>query len=161
MDVIKTSPLAGFGSCIHGSFPRCFGQSTVTSGAVIIIKTNKYSIMPPDGSSASMRSLHYCHLLSSFLLLLLLLTKIQSNFSIKTILESKVYQMLSRYMKNSLNSLNIWDTVTKVLLLCSVHQAPSYGPNLTLLVPFPTEFPYLSMLFILGMVCSEDHLKNK
>ena len=36
------------------------------------------------------------------------------------------------------HSINIWDTVTNVLPLCSVYQAPSYQPNLTLLAPFPT-----------------------
>ena len=39
-------------------------------------------------------------------------------------------------------------------LMCSVYQAPSYEPSLILLGPFSTEFAYLSMLFILEMVCT-------
>ncbi len=41
---------------------------------------------------------------------------------------------------------------------------PSYVPNLTFLVPFPTDFAYLSMLFILEVLCTAgraEHLKNK
>ena len=36
-----------------------------------------------------------------------------------------------------------------ILPLCSVYQAPSYEPNLTLLGRFSKEFAYSSMLFIL------------
>ena len=36
--------------------------------------------------------------------------------------------------------------------LYSVYQTLSYEPNLTLLVPFPTAFAYLSMLFIFEVV---------
>ena len=60
-----------------------------------------------------------------------------------------VSQMLSWRTKNSLYCINIWDTVTNVLLLCSVLQAPSYEPSLTLLTPFSIDLAYLSMLFIL------------
>ena len=43
-------------------------------------------------------------------------------------------------------------------------QSPLYKSNLTLLSWFLLDFAYLSMLFILEMVCnagSADHLKNK
>ena len=46
------------------------------------------------------------------------------------------------------------EIVTNVVPLYSVHQAPSYEPNLTLLAPFTTEFAYLIMLFILEAVQS-------
>ncbi len=69
-------------------------------------------------------------------------------------------QMLSWWTKNSLHIINIWDTVTKVLPLCSVFQAPSHESNLTLLAPFATEFPYLSMIFILGMVQTISRITN-
>ena len=49
-----------------------------------------------------------------------------------------VYQMLFRCMKNSLNSINIWDTFTNMVLLGSVYQAPSYEPSLILLAPSST-----------------------
>ncbi len=75
--------------------------------------------------------------------------------------ESRVRQMLSWWTKNSLHSIQYLNTVTKVLPLCSVCQAPSYESNLTLLTPFPTELAYLSMLFILEVVCTAYHLKNK
>ncbi len=64
----------------------------------------------------------------------------------------RVCQMLSLQTKNWPHSINIWDTVTNVVPLCSVHQAPFSEPNLTLLVPFPTDLTYLSMLFILEVV---------
>ncbi len=76
----------------------------------------------------------------------------------------KVSEMLSWSTKNPLHSINIWDTVTKVVPLCSLYQAPSYEPNLTLLAWYLPDITYLSMLFILEMVCtacSADHLKNK
>ncbi len=75
-----------------------------------------------------------------------------------------VCQMLSWWTKSSLHSINIQDTFTNVLLLCSVCQAPCYEHNLTMLVPFPTELAYLSIIFILEVVCtacSADHLKNR
>ena len=72
----------------------------------------------------------------------------------------EVCQMLSWRSKNGPHSNNIWDTVTNLVPLHSVHQAPSYEPILTLLAPFLTEFAYLSMLFILEVLCAE-HLKNK
>ncbi len=50
--------------------------------------------------------------------------------------------MLSWRTKNRPCSINMWDTVTKVLPLYSVYQEPSYEPNVTLLAPFPTEFAY-------------------
>ena len=40
----------------------------------------------------------------------------------------------------------------------------SYEPNLTLLTWFPRDLVYLSMLFILEVLCTEgsaEHLKNK
>ena len=49
---------------------------------------------------------------------------------------------------------NIWDTVTRVVPLCSVYQAPSYESNLKLLAWCLPEFAYLSMLFILETVCT-------
>ena len=79
-------------------------------------------------------------------------------------LMTKVCQILSRWTKNSLHPINIYDTVTKVLPSCSVYRAPSYEPNFALLEWFLSELAYLSMLFILEVVCrvgSEDHLKNK
>ena len=42
--------------------------------------------------------------------------------------------------------------------LCSVHQAPSDEPNLTLQAWFLRDLAYLSMLFILQVL---EHLKNK
>ncbi len=76
----------------------------------------------------------------------------------------KVCQMLSWWTKYSLYSINIGDTVSKVIPLCSVYQAPSYGPKLTLLAWFLPEFAYLSMISILEMACtacSGGHLKYK
>ena len=75
-------------------------------------------------------------------------------------ISTKVCQMLSQWTKTSLHSINFWDTVTKLLPLCSIYHVPFYVPNLTLLAPFPTEFAHLSMLFTLEVVCA-DHLKNK
>ena len=63
-----------------------------------------------------------------------------------------VCQMLSCWTKNPLYSINIQDTVTNGVPLCSVYQTPSYEPNLTLLASFLSEFAYLSMLFILEVV---------
>ncbi len=62
--------------------------------------------------------------------------------------------MLFLWTKNSLYSINIQDTVTNMVPFCSVYQAPSYESNLTFLAPFPTELAYLSMLFILEVVCT-------
>ncbi len=62
--------------------------------------------------------------------------------------------MLSWRTKNPLYSINIQDTVTNVVLLCSLYQAPSNEPNLTFQAPFPTDLAYLSMLFILVMACT-------
>ena len=78
--------------------------------------------------------------------------------------DAKVCQILFWRTINSHHSINICDTVTKVLPLCSVFQAPSYETNLTLLTWFLLEIAYLNMLFILEVVCtavSADHLKNK
>ncbi len=66
----------------------------------------------------------------------------------------KLCQMLPWWTKNSLHSIIICDTVTTVLPLYSVYQAPSYEPNLTSLAAFPSEWAYLSMLFILEMFCT-------
>ena len=71
---------------------------------------------------------------------------------------TKVCQMLSRWTKNSLYSTNIQDTVTNVVPLCSVYQAPLYVPNLTLLAWFLPDFAYLCMLFILEVVYHEMHI---
>ena len=49
------------------------------------------------------------------------------------VLLAKVCQMLSWWTNNSHYSINSRDTVSKVLPLCSLHQAPSYEPNPTLL----------------------------
>ena len=70
--------------------------------------------------------------------------------------------MLSWWTKKSLRSINIWNTITNMLPLCSVHQAPSYESNITLLAPFPTELAYLNMLYILEMVCTacSDHMQH-
>ncbi len=62
--------------------------------------------------------------------------------------QTEACQMLSWRTKNWPYSINIWDTVTKVLPLFSVYQAPSYESNLTLLTWFLSDFAYLSMLFI-------------
>ena len=43
-------------------------------------------------------------------------------------------------------SIPIGDFITKVLPLCSVYQAPSNEPNLTLLAWFLSEFAYLIVL---------------
>ncbi len=68
---------------------------------------------------------------------------------------AKLCQMLSWWTQNSLHSINFWDIVTKMVPLCSVYQAPSYESNFTLLAPFSRELAYFSLLFILGMVCTE------
>ena len=60
--------------------------------------------------------------------------------------------MLSWWTKNSLYSINIYDTDTNSVPLFSIYQTPSCESNLTLLATFPTELAYLS---------SADHLKNK
>ncbi len=65
-----------------------------------------------------------------------------------------VCQMLSWRTKNWPHFINISDTVTNVIPLHSVHQAPSYEPNLTLLAWFLRDLAYLSMLFILEVVCT-------
>ncbi len=73
-------------------------------------------------------------------------------------------QMLSWRTKNGPHFNNIWDTVTNVVPLYSVHQAPSYEPNLTLLAGFLRDLAYLSMLFILEVLCtasSAERLKDK
>ncbi len=75
-----------------------------------------------------------------------------------------VCQMLSWRTKNWSHFINIWDTVTNVIPLCSVHQAPSYEHNLILLAWILQDLAYLSMLFILEVLCtacSAEHLKNK
>ena len=72
-----------------------------------------------------------------------------------------VCQLLLWWTKNLPYSTNSWDTVTKVVILCSISQAPSHEPNCTLLELFPTDLVYLNMLFILEMACSAGHLKNK
>ena len=66
-----------------------------------------------------------------------------------------VCQMLSWWTKKLSHSINICDTVAKVVLLCSVYQSQSYESNLTLIAPFSTELAYLST------AGSADHLKNK
>ncbi len=75
-----------------------------------------------------------------------------------------VCQMLFWRTKNWPHFINICDTVTTLVPLHSVHQAPSYGPNVTLLAWFLRDLAYLSMLFILEVLCtacSAEHLKNK
>ena len=56
---------------------------------------------------------------------------------------------------------SISEIPSEVLPLCSVYQAPSNKPNLTLLAWYLPDLAYLSMLFILEIVCTADHLKNK
>ncbi len=78
--------------------------------------------------------------------------------------ETKVCQMLSWRTKNGTHSINIGDTVTNVLPLCSVYQAPSYEPSHTLIAWFLRDLAYLSMIFILEVLCiagSAEDLKNK
>ena len=50
-----------------------------------------------------------------------------------------VCQIFPWKKKNSLYSISIWDTVTKLLPLCSVYQAPSYELYLILLAWFLSE----------------------
>ncbi len=52
--------------------------------------------------------------------------------------------MLSWRTKNSSHFINIWDTVTNVIPLHSVHQAPLYEPIFTLLAWFLRDLAYLS-----------------
>ena len=59
------------------------------------------------------------------------------------------------------HSTSTWHTVTNVVPLWSVYQAPSYEHNLTLLAWFLLEFAYLRIPFILQMSCSVVYLKNK
>ena len=49
---------------------------------------------------------------------------------------------------------SISEIVTNVIPLCSVYQAPSYGPNLTLLAWFLRDLAYFSMLFSLEVLCT-------
>ena len=49
---------------------------------------------------------------------------------------------------------NICDTVTNVLLLHPVYQAPSCEPSLILLTRFTTLLAYLNTLLILEMACT-------
>ena len=58
-------------------------------------------------------------------------------------------QMLILWTNSSLHSINIWDTVTQVVPLCSVYQAPSYESNITLVVQFSTELAYLGCYLFL------------
>ena len=77
---------------------------------------------------------------------------------------ARVCQMLIQWMKNSFHLISIWDTVTKVLLLCSIYQASYYESDLTLLALVLSAFAYWSVPFILEVVCTAgtaDHLKNK
>ena len=77
---------------------------------------------------------------------------------------AKVGQMLSWSTTNSSHSINIRDIVTQVVLLYSLHQAPTYEPNFTLLAPLSMMLAHLSMLFLweLGYTaCSAHQLKNK
>ena len=57
----------------------------------------------------------------------------------------KLCQMLLWWTKNSLYSIDIRDTVTKVSPLCSIYKVPSHEPNLTC---------FFGMLFIFEMVCT-------
>ena len=76
----------------------------------------------------------------------------------------RVCQMLSWWTKNSYHSINIRDIVRQVVPRYSVHQAPTYEPNLTLLAPLSAMLAHFSMLFILELACtagSAGQLKNK
>ena len=64
----------------------------------------------------------------------------------------------------SLEFINIWDMVTKVVPFCSVYLAPSFEPTFALLAPFFAKPSFCSMLFILELACtvgSAGQLKNK
>ncbi len=63
-----------------------------------------------------------------------------------------VCQILSWRTKNRPYFISVLDTVTVVVPLHSVYQAPSYGPILTLLAWFLLDLAYLSMLFILEVL---------
>ncbi len=81
------------------------------------------------------------------------------TFSLLTVMvvsfiSPKVCQMLFWQTKNSLYSINIKDTVTNGVPLCPVHQAPSYGPILTLLAWFLRYLDHSSMPFILEVLCT-------
>ncbi len=65
-----------------------------------------------------------------------------------------VCQMLSWRTKEWPHFINIWDTVTNVVPLHSVHQAPSYEHILTLLAWFLLDLAFLSMLFIREVLCT-------
>ena len=117
---------------------------------------------PDDASHPGRMNLHPLHQSFSSLLQHLSITIIILSIWVWT--SYKVCQMLFCWMENSLHSINIWDTTTKVIPLCSLYQTPSYELNLTLLALFLPKFRYLSMLIILQVVCtafSADHLKNK
>ena len=65
-------------------------------------------------------------------------------------------------MGNSPQSTNIYDSVAKIVPMCSVYHAPSYEPNLSLLTQFSTELAYLSLLFILELACTTGvHASSK
>ena len=65
-----------------------------------------------------------------------------------------VCQILPWLMKDSSFLISIWSFVAKVAPLCSVHHAPSYEPNFTLLVSVSTLLDYLGMPFILLQACT-------
>ncbi len=76
----------------------------------------------------------------------------------------KACQMISWRMKNGPHFIIIRDTVTNVVALHSLHQAPLYDHNLTSLAWFLWDVACLSMLFILEVLCTAcyaEHLNNK
>ncbi len=66
--------------------------------------------------------------------------------------------MLSWQTKNRHHLINICDTVRNVVPVHSVHQAPSYEHILTLRAWFLRDLAYLSMLFILEVLCTAGRI---
>ena len=60
-----------------------------------------------------------------------------------------IVTLLCRMPKYSSNGKNVQNIVTKIVLLCSIHQMLSYKLNFALLARFFVKLAYLSMLFIL------------
>ena len=69
-------------------------------------------------------------------------------------------QMVSWWTKHWPHPINIRDTVTNVVPLCSIYQAPSYEHSLILLSPFSTLLAH-SILLIVLEISRTDHLGNK
>ncbi len=64
--------------------------------------------------------------------------------------------MLSWQTKNGPRFTNIWDKITNMIPFLSVQQAPSYEYIFILLALFLRDLAFLSMLFILEVLCTDE-----